>query len=65
VDELCGQLNSTNLSVAVELANLPDQIRGYGHVKEANVKAAKTREAALREKLRQAPAVTHAEAATV
>jgi indolepyruvate ferredoxin oxidoreductase len=68
VNELCGQLNAANLSVAVELANLPDQIRGYGHVKEANVKAAKAREVALREKLRQTPALaanTSPEAATV
>ena len=32
---------------AVDLAEVPEHIRGYGHVKEAHVKTAKTREAAL------------------
>lgn len=34
---LIKELNSDNHRIAVEIAELPMQIRGYGHVKEANV----------------------------
>ena len=34
-------------STALELASLPDMIRGFGHVKDANVAKAKAREAEL------------------
>ena len=36
-----------NLQLAVELANLPDSMRGYGHIKDNNVKAAKIKWNAL------------------
>lgn len=39
VDELLAALNADNLATAVELARLPEKIRGYGHVKHANVMA--------------------------
>jgi len=43
-------LNATNLDTAVALANLPEQIRGFGHVKLRTVEAArKKREALLAE----------------
>ncbi|HTT82839.1 MAG TPA: indolepyruvate ferredoxin oxidoreductase family protein [Rhizomicrobium sp.] len=38
-----------NLPQAVEIANVPDDIRGYGHIKEANLKSAKAKEAKLLE----------------
>jgi indolepyruvate ferredoxin oxidoreductase len=38
VRELIGGLTSQKRDLAVELANLPDAIRGYGHVKENNLK---------------------------
>ncbi|MFT7775374.1 indolepyruvate ferredoxin oxidoreductase family protein [Roseateles sp.] len=41
VDEILASLNSDNLNTAVELARLPEKIRGYGHVKHANVVAVK------------------------
>ena len=41
-------LDATNLGLAVELACLPDQIRGYGHIKLASVEEAKRREEELR-----------------
>jgi indolepyruvate ferredoxin oxidoreductase len=47
VRELIGGLTEQKLSLAVELANLPDSMRGYGHVKENNVKAAKIKWNAL------------------
>ncbi len=47
LDVLMAGLNAANHPLAVELASLPEQIRGYGHIKEANVARAKTREAEL------------------
>jgi indolepyruvate ferredoxin oxidoreductase len=41
VRELIGGLSAQKMSLALELANLPDSMRGYGHIKENNVKAAK------------------------
>ena len=37
VDELLAHLNADKLDVAIKLARLPEGIRGYGHVKLANV----------------------------
>lgn len=37
IDQLLTQLNAGNLAVAVDIAVLPEQIRGYGHVKDGNV----------------------------
>ena len=42
-------------AAALELANLPDMMRGFGHVKEANVAKAKQREAELLAALKSAP----------
>jgi indolepyruvate ferredoxin oxidoreductase len=39
VDEILASLRADNLATAVELARLPEKIRGYGHVKQANVAA--------------------------
>ncbi len=38
------KLTAANHAAAVELASLPAQIRGYGHVKEANVEKVRTLE---------------------
>ena len=54
LDELMRKLDSDNHRLAVELAQLPQQIRGFGHVKEANLTRAKTREAELLAVLRDA-----------
>jgi indolepyruvate ferredoxin oxidoreductase len=35
------------VALAVEIASIPEHIRGYGHVKEAHLHKAKAREAAL------------------
>src|SRR5690606_16664383 len=37
VRDLAARLTADNLLIAVELAELPDQIRGFGHVKDANL----------------------------
>ncbi|MDD0810895.1 indolepyruvate ferredoxin oxidoreductase family protein [Curvibacter sp. RS43] len=47
VEELCRGLNAENHVLALELARLPEQIKGYGHVKERNLHAARQRWQAL------------------
>ena len=47
VGSLLPKLNATNLSQAVAIASIPEDIRGYGHVKERHLKAAKEKEASL------------------
>ena len=47
VDRLIASPETARSAVALELAALPDMIRGFGHVKQANVAKAKAREAEL------------------
>ncbi|WP_374333238.1 indolepyruvate ferredoxin oxidoreductase family protein [Aestuariivirga sp.] len=47
VERLIASPECARSSVALELAGLPDMIRGFGHVKQANVAKAKAREAEL------------------
>ena len=47
IDELLPRLAAHNHAIAVELASIPEHIRGYGHVKERHLKTAKAREAEL------------------
>jgi len=47
VDELLGKLAADNHSVAVELASIPEDIRGYGHVKAQHLEKARARQAEL------------------
>ena len=47
VDELLAGLTLGNHALAVEIARIPEHIRGYGHVKEAQLATAKAREAEL------------------
>ena len=37
IEEVIGSLEASNYALAVEIAELPDLIRGFGHVKEDNV----------------------------
>ncbi|QDM22699.1 indolepyruvate ferredoxin oxidoreductase family protein [Tardiphaga sp. vice154] len=39
VGQLSGDLDSGNLAIAVELASLPEMVKGYGHVKDLNIAA--------------------------
>ncbi|WP_332671445.1 indolepyruvate ferredoxin oxidoreductase family protein [Aromatoleum sp.] len=52
VDEILAKLDAANYDTAVELAQLPEQIRGFGHVRERYVANAKKREAELLDALR-------------
>jgi indolepyruvate ferredoxin oxidoreductase len=47
IEELLGKLSLGNHALAVEIARIPEHIRGYGHVKEAQLAAAKAKEATL------------------
>ncbi len=63
IDEIVSSLKAGNHSAAVALASIPEKIRGYGHVKERHLQAAKAEEAMLREAFRNgaAPARVAAE----
>ena len=54
IGEALERLTPQTYGVAVELASIPEHIRGYGHIKEQNAKVAKVREAALMAQLRSA-----------
>jgi indolepyruvate ferredoxin oxidoreductase len=54
IKELLPLLAAHNYAIAAELASIPEHIRGYGHVKERHLKAAKAKEAALVEAFRAA-----------
>ncbi|MEY4435142.1 MAG: hypothetical protein RL175_97 [Pseudomonadota bacterium] len=41
VDTMLGQLNASNHALAVEMARIPEQIKGFGHVKARNLAAAR------------------------
>ncbi len=43
IDELLSQLNHDNHALAVQIAEIPEHIRGYGHVKEAHVEKSKAK----------------------
>jgi indolepyruvate ferredoxin oxidoreductase len=51
VRELANGLDATNAGVSLEIANVPHTMRGYGHVKIANVALARAREAELLHRL--------------
>ena len=52
VEELLAGLRTGNLGLAVEIASLPELIRGYGHVKVRHVAEAETERAVLLERWR-------------
>ena len=52
VDEIVVNLDRANHEAAIELAALPEQIRGYGHVRERYLAGARKRQAALLEDFR-------------
>ncbi len=47
IDELLATLSADKLPLAVEIARIPEDIRGYGHVKARHLKAARDKWAAL------------------
>ena len=63
LDEIMAKLTPDNHHIAVGLADIPEKIRGFGHVKARHLVAAKADEAALLEQFRsgQAPVLKAAE----
>ena len=55
VRELLGNLTRDNHPLAVEIARLPLKMRGFGHVKQANVEATTARETELMNYWRNPP----------
>jgi len=55
IDELLQGLNQARLPLAVELAQLPEQIRGYGHVKAQHLGEVRARWATLLAQWRASP----------
>jgi indolepyruvate ferredoxin oxidoreductase len=58
IEQLLDETRPDNLDTAVEIASLPQQIRGFGHVKQACIEAVATRRERLLQKFAGAdPAV--------
>ncbi|MCW5609208.1 MAG: indolepyruvate ferredoxin oxidoreductase family protein [Rubrivivax sp.] len=55
IEELLKTLDAGNLALAAEIARIPEEIRGYGHVKERHLKAARTKWDALMQRWRAGP----------
>jgi len=47
IEELLRSLNTANMVLALEIARIPEDIRGYGHVKQRHLEAARPKWAAL------------------
>src|SRR5690606_19352366 len=47
IEGLLGRLDRDNLAIATSIASVPEEIRGYGHVKARNLAAAKKHRAEL------------------
>ena len=54
VSSLLGDLDHANHAVAIEIASLPERIRGFGHVKARSIEEAEGREAELLGRFRAA-----------
>jgi indolepyruvate ferredoxin oxidoreductase len=55
IRDILARLGPHNFAVAVELASVPERIRGFGHIKEKTMRAAAAARLRLRERLRAAP----------
>ena len=52
LDSLLATLNRDTLVLAAEIARLPEQIRGYGPIKERSIATARNRQAELLKEIR-------------
>jgi indolepyruvate ferredoxin oxidoreductase len=52
IEEALTRLDAGNHALLIELASLPERIRGFGHVKEASVQTAREQQARLLARLR-------------
>ncbi|MFT3718371.1 indolepyruvate ferredoxin oxidoreductase family protein [Pseudorhodoferax sp.] len=60
IEEVLAGLNAANHAVALDIARIPEQIKGYGHVKERNLAAARRRWAQLQAAFRDPAAPARA-----
>ena len=60
IEELIGRLSSENHALAVRIASIPEEIRGYGHVKERSLGIARAKQADLMTTFRSPEAVRSA-----
>jgi len=63
VEKLIGTLTRENLSLAVDIASLPEEIRGYGHIKARNIVEARKKRDELFARWSGAPGTATARAA--
>jgi indolepyruvate ferredoxin oxidoreductase len=61
VEDLLANLSAATLPIAVQLAELPDKIRGFGHIKERNIRQVAAERAKLLERLHPPPVAMAAE----
>ncbi len=54
IEDVLRQLNDGNLATALEIARIPEQIKGFGHVKARNLAAARQRWVELSARMQQA-----------
>jgi indolepyruvate ferredoxin oxidoreductase len=57
LEEVIASLTATNHATAVEIARIPEQIKGYGHVKERHLKAARQSWQGLMAQWRNPPSI--------
>jgi indolepyruvate ferredoxin oxidoreductase len=60
LEEVLAGLNAANHGIALDIARIPEQIKGYGHVKERNVLAARQKWAQLQAAFRTPAALAQA-----
>ena len=60
LDEVIANLSPANYDIAVELAQLPLSMRGFGHVKAANVERARQTQSELMAAFRNPPSQANA-----
>ncbi|MNT82885.1 2-oxoacid ferredoxin oxidoreductase [compost metagenome] len=54
LDEFTRTLSADRIDTAIQLASIPDDIRGFGHVKEASMQKAAVRHTELLDRYRTA-----------
>ena len=47
IDSVLATLDQNNHAMAVQIAAVPETMRGFGHIKDKNIETAKAREASL------------------
>ncbi|MCW5650881.1 MAG: indolepyruvate ferredoxin oxidoreductase family protein [Ramlibacter sp.] len=60
LEQILASLNAGNHALAVDIARLPEQIRGYGHVKERNLTAVRQKWAGLMQQWHHPEAIRQA-----